>query len=152
MRRPSIIHHQRLLSNTIYMGISCSALVPINLHKFVLTNADSIFHKYTTKHCGISNDKEHLQPQILQLVNNACSPHAADHPKLEHLLPEGTLTCYRALTATLWLDKLRVVVEKSGQERGNHTSIQSQGQETQLGVLGTPRQGINTCQRATMLS
>ena len=53
--------------------------------------------------------------------------------------PEGTLTRYRALTATLWLDKLRVVVEKSGQEKGNHTSIQSQGQETQLEVLETPR-------------
>ena len=35
---------------------------------------------------------------------------------------------------------------------GKADSIKSQGQETQLGVIGTPRQGINTCQDATMSS
>ena len=87
--------------------------------------------------------------------------HQADSLPLLSL--EGTLTRYRALTAALWLDKgydsrpsrldkLRVVVEKSGWERKRQDNIKSQGQETQLGVLGTPRQGINTCQDATMSS
>ena len=35
---------------------------------------------------------------------------------------------------------------------GKQDSIKSQGQETQLGVIGTPRYGINTCQDATMSS
>ena len=35
---------------------------------------------------------------------------------------------------------------------GKTDSIKSQGQETQLEVLGTPRHGINTCQSDTMSS
>ena len=45
---------------------------------------------------------------------------------------------------------LRLVRDEScdGEEwtgGGKQDSIKSQGQETQLGVLGTPRRGINTC-------
>ena len=35
---------------------------------------------------------------------------------------------------------------------GKTDSIKSQGQETQLGVLGTPKQGINTCWDVMMSS
>ena len=35
---------------------------------------------------------------------------------------------------------------------GEADSIKSQGQETQLGVLGIPKQGINTCWDAMMSS
>ena len=35
---------------------------------------------------------------------------------------------------------------------GKADGIKSQGQETQLGVIGTPRHGINTCPDATMSS
>ena len=44
------------------------------------------------------------------------------------------------------------MIEKSGQERERQIVFKSQGQETQLGVIGTPRHGINTCQDATMSS
>ena len=40
--------------------------------------------------------------------------------------------------------------ERIGEERTD--SIKSQGQETQLGVIGTPKHGINTCQGARMSS
>jgi chitin synthase len=96
MKRQSTIHHQRLeavndlatlsplsddaivscirerfLSDTIYTGISRSALVAINPHKFVSTNADSVLHKYAAEHRSISNDKEPLPPHIFQLANDA---------------------------------------------------------------------------------
>ena len=77
--------------------------------------------------------------------------------------PEGTLTRYRALTAALWLDKgllqppLGLIRDESCDREewtgeGKADSIKSQGQETQLGVIGTPRHGINTCQDAMMSS
>ena len=96
MKRQSTIHHQRLeavndlttlspvsddaivscirerfLSDTIYTGISRSALVSINPHKFVATNADSVLHKYAAEHRNISDDKEPLPPHIFQLANDA---------------------------------------------------------------------------------
>ena len=52
---------------------------------------------------------------------------------------------------------LRLIRDEScGREEwtgeGKADSIKSQGQETQLGVLGTPRHGINTCRDAMMSS
>ena len=52
---------------------------------------------------------------------------------------------------------LRLIRDEScGREEwtgeGKADSIKSQGQETQLGVIGTPRHGINTCQDATTSS
>ena len=77
--------------------------------------------------------------------------------------PDGTLTRCRALTAALWLDKgllqppFRLMQDEVCDREewtgeGKTDSIKSQGQETQLGVIGTPRRGINTCQDATMSS
>ncbi|KAH9984858.1 glycosyltransferase family 2 protein [Russula vinacea] len=96
MKRQSTIHHQRLeavndlvtlsplsddsivscirerfLSDTIYTGISRSALVAVNPHKFVATNADSVLHKYAAEHRSISDQKEPLPPHIFQLANDA---------------------------------------------------------------------------------
>ena len=70
--------------------------------------------------------------------------------------PEWTLTRCRTLTAVLWANQGTVtaalrLVRDEGCGRGEWTgegkrdSIKSQGQETQLGVLGTPRRSINTC-------
>lgn len=95
MRRQSTIHHQRLeavndlttlsplsddaivscirerfLSDTIYTAISNSAIVAVNPHKYVATNADSVLHKYAAEHRSISEDKG-LPPHIFQLANNA---------------------------------------------------------------------------------
>jgi len=95
MKRQSTIHHQRLeavndlislsplsddaivscirerfLSDTIYTGISRSALVAVNPHKFVASNADSVLHKYAAEHRSISDEKD-LPPHIFQLANDA---------------------------------------------------------------------------------
>jgi hypothetical protein len=75
MKRPSIVNHQRLLSDTIYMGISSSALIPINSHKFKLTNADSVFQKYAVKHHSISDNKEpfhHTYYNLLTMYTTTC--------------------------------------------------------------------------------
>jgi len=61
---------ERSLSDTIYMGISRSALVNINPHKFMASNANSALHKYTAEHHSTSNDKEPLPPHIFQLAND----------------------------------------------------------------------------------
>jgi chitin synthase len=96
MKRRSTIHHQRLeavndlttltplsddaivscirerfLSDTIYNGIGSSAVVVINPHKYVSSNADSVLHKYAAEYRSISKDKEPLPPHIFQLANNA---------------------------------------------------------------------------------
>ena len=81
---------------------------------------------------------------------------------LDVLSPEGTLTRYRALTATLWLNQgtvtaaLRLIRgEGCGREEwtgeGKADSIKSQGtgdSTWSLRLLGTSRQGINTCWNA----
>jgi chitin synthase len=96
MKRQSTVHHQRLealndlvalsplsddsivscirerfLSDTIYTGISNSALVAVNPHKYVPSNADSVLHKYAAEHRNISQNKVPLPPHIFQLANNA---------------------------------------------------------------------------------
>jgi chitin synthase len=96
MKRQSTIHHQRLeavndlatlsplsddaivsclrerfLSDTMYTGISSSAIVAVNPYKYVPSNADSVLHKYAAEYRSISEDKEPLPPHIFQLANNA---------------------------------------------------------------------------------
>lgn len=96
MKRRSTLHHQRLeavndlvalsplsddtivscirerfLSDTIYSNISNCALVAVNPHKYVPTNADSVLHKYASEYRSISQDKELLPPHIFQLANDA---------------------------------------------------------------------------------
>jgi chitin synthase len=96
MKRQSTIHHQRLeavndlvalsplsddaivscvrerfLSDTIYTAISNSALLAVNPHKYVPSNADSVLHKYAAEYRSVSDDNESLPPHIFQLANNA---------------------------------------------------------------------------------
>ena len=52
------------------------------------------------------------------------------------------------VTAALRLTRDKVCDREEWTGEGKADSIKSQGQETQLGVIGTPRQGINTCQDA----
>ena len=56
------------------------------------------------------------------------------------------------VTAALWLMQDEVCGREEWTGEGKANDIKSQGQETQLGVIGTPRHGINTCQDATMSS
>ena len=56
------------------------------------------------------------------------------------------------VTAALRLIREEVCYGEEWTGEGKTDDIKSQGQETQLGVLGTPRRDINTCQNATMSS
>ena len=56
------------------------------------------------------------------------------------------------MTATLKAIQVESCDREEWTGEGKADSIKSQGQETQLGVIGTPRHGINTCQDATMSS
>ena len=73
-------------------------------------------------------------------VDTDSMPDSYSHP----LANQGTVTA-----------ALRLIRDEScGREEwtgeGEVDYIKSQGQETQLGVLGTPKRGINTCWDATM--
>ncbi|KAL5497865.1 hypothetical protein ACEPAH_2796 [Sanghuangporus vaninii] len=94
--RQSTFHHQRLESTTdlaslspvsddiiiaclreryatenIYVNVGPSALVALNPHKYVPSNADSVLMKYAAEYRNTSPDKETLPPHIFQLANNA---------------------------------------------------------------------------------
>ena len=75
--------------------------------------------------------------------------------------PDGTLTRLQGsdsrplarqgtVTTALRLKREEVCDREERTGEGKADSIKSQGQETQLGVLGTPRHGINTCWDDTM--
>ncbi|KAI6120169.1 glycosyltransferase family 2 protein [Pisolithus croceorrhizus] len=48
-----------------------SALVVLNPHKYVSSNADSVLHKYAAEYRDTSPGKSRLPPHIFQLANNA---------------------------------------------------------------------------------
>lgn len=62
---------ERFMSETIYTNIGTSAIVTVNPHKYVPSNADSILMKYAAEYRDASEHKEYLPPHIFQLANNA---------------------------------------------------------------------------------
>ncbi|KAI0049900.1 glycosyltransferase family 2 protein [Auriscalpium vulgare] len=62
---------ERFLSDTIYTNVGTSALVAVNPHKYVPSNADSVMQKYAAEHRSTHPEKERLPPHIFQLANNA---------------------------------------------------------------------------------
>jgi chitin synthase len=62
---------ERFMSDHVYTRIGSSALVAINPHKYVPTNADSVLHKYAAEYRDTSDTKEVLPPHIFQLANNS---------------------------------------------------------------------------------
>ncbi|KAG6369453.1 P-loop containing nucleoside triphosphate hydrolase protein [Boletus reticuloceps] len=58
------------MSDTIYTNIGSSALVAVNPHKYVASNADSLLQKYTAHYRDTSENKTPLPPRIFQLANN----------------------------------------------------------------------------------
>lgn len=62
---------ERFLTDNIYTNIGPSALVAVNPHKYVPTNADSILQKYAAEYRDTSQEKIPLPPHIFQLANNA---------------------------------------------------------------------------------
>lgn len=62
---------ERFMSDNIYTAIGTHALVAVNPHKYVPSNADSVLHKYAQEYRDTSEDKERLAPHIFQLANDA---------------------------------------------------------------------------------
>ncbi|KAF8905955.1 glycosyltransferase family 2 protein [Gymnopilus junonius] len=62
---------ERFMTDIIYTSIGTSALVALNPHKYVSSNADSILHKYAAEYRDSLEYKERLPPHVFQLVNNA---------------------------------------------------------------------------------
>ncbi|PPQ71372.1 hypothetical protein CVT26_006274 [Gymnopilus dilepis] len=62
---------ERFMTDIIYTNVGTSAIVALNPHKYVSSNADSILHKYAAEYRDSSEHKERLPPHIFQLANNA---------------------------------------------------------------------------------
>jgi chitin synthase len=63
---------ERFMADSIYTNISSCALVALNPHKYVPSNADSVLHKYAQDHRDTSQHRDQsLPPHIFQLANNA---------------------------------------------------------------------------------
>ena len=62
---------ERFMTDTIYTNIGSSALVAVNPHKYVASNADSILQKYAANYRDTTENKTTLPPHIFQLANNA---------------------------------------------------------------------------------
>ena len=62
---------ERYAKEVIYTSIGSSAIVALNPHQYVPSNADTILTKYAAEYRNTSPDKEYLPPHIFQLANNA---------------------------------------------------------------------------------
>ncbi|TFK52854.1 glycosyltransferase family 2 protein [Heliocybe sulcata] len=62
---------ERFMSDNIYTGIGRSAIVALNPHKYVPSNADSVMHKYAAEYRDTAQEKMALPPHVFQLANNA---------------------------------------------------------------------------------
>ena len=61
----------RFMSDVIYTAVGTSALVALNPHKYVTSNADSTLVEYAAEYRETTEEKQHLPPHIFQLANNA---------------------------------------------------------------------------------
>lgn len=62
---------ERFLNDQIYTRIGSHALVAVNPHKYVSSNADSVMLTYAAEHRDTSGEKAQTNPHIFQLANNA---------------------------------------------------------------------------------
>ena len=62
---------ERYQNENIYVQVGSSAIVALNPHKYVNSNADSVLMKYASEYRNTNTDKEYLPPHIFQLANNA---------------------------------------------------------------------------------
>jgi chitin synthase len=61
---------ERFMADNIYTAVGTSALVALNPHKYVSSNADNVLHKYAAEYRNTTLTKELLPPHIFQLANN----------------------------------------------------------------------------------
>ena len=59
------------MTDIIYTSIGPSALIVLNPHKYISSNADSVLQKYAAEYRDSSEHKEILPPHIFQIANNA---------------------------------------------------------------------------------
>jgi chitin synthase len=62
---------ERFMADSVYTRVGTSAIVAINPHKYVSSNADSILYKYAAEYRDTSEHKTPLPPHVFQLANNA---------------------------------------------------------------------------------
>jgi len=62
---------ERFLNDQIYTRIGSHALVAVNPHKYVSSNADSVMLKYAAEYRDTSGEKAQPNPHIFQLADNA---------------------------------------------------------------------------------
>lgn len=62
---------ERYVAENVYANVGSSAIVALNPHKYIPSNADSVLMKYAAEYRNTSPDKEYLPPHIFQLANNA---------------------------------------------------------------------------------
>lgn len=62
---------ERFMADNVYTSVGTSALVALNPHKYVSSNADSIMQKYAAEYRDTAGHNEKLPPHIFQLANNA---------------------------------------------------------------------------------
>ncbi|KAI9456725.1 P-loop containing nucleoside triphosphate hydrolase protein [Boletus coccyginus] len=60
------------MADNTYTSIGSSALVAINPHKYVTSNADSVLQKYAASYRDTAENKVPLPPHIFQLAINVC--------------------------------------------------------------------------------
>lgn len=62
---------ERYATDNIYVYLGSNALVALNPHKYVPSNADSVLMKYASDYRNTAPERESLPPHIFQLANNA---------------------------------------------------------------------------------
>jgi chitin synthase len=62
---------ERFLTDNIYTNVGPSAIVVVNPHKYVPSNADSVLYKYSADYWDTAQNRAPLPPHIFQLANNA---------------------------------------------------------------------------------
>jgi chitin synthase len=61
---------ERFMADHTYTNVGSSALVVVNPHKYVATNADSVLQKYAAEYRDTTDTKDPLPPHIFQMANN----------------------------------------------------------------------------------
>ena len=62
---------ERFLTDNIYTALGSNALVALNPHKFIGSNADNALVQYAQEYRDTAEEKTFQTPHIYQLANNA---------------------------------------------------------------------------------
>ncbi|KAG8895612.1 hypothetical protein FRB99_000429, partial [Tulasnella sp. 403] len=62
---------ERFLQDNIYTNLGSSALVAVNPHKYVTSNADSVLMQYCAEYRDTAEEKTYKPPHVFQLASNA---------------------------------------------------------------------------------